>query len=150
MGPKLMNCYKLEQVGSKEYGKMILRIQVLEDGRVPAKEARIWKIDRTKKRITQEKEYQRLLIKFEMAVFVAQKGLWNLVGEKVLQDRGALPKEEGDVIREYKAMHEEKFLSSWLGEDGKKERIMEVDKETGEETYKKRGREKRSQERVRL
>ena len=37
---------------------------------------------------------------------------------KMLQDRGALSKEEGDVIREYKAMHEENFLSSWLREDG--------------------------------
>ena len=32
---------------------------------------------------------------------MVQQGLWNLVREKVLQDRGALPKEEGDVIREY-------------------------------------------------
>ena len=40
---------------------------------------------------------------------MAQKGLWNLVGEKVLQDRGELPKEEGDVIREYKAMHEKQI-----------------------------------------
>ena len=26
-------------------------------------------------------------------------------------------KEEGDIAREYKAMHEEKFLSSWLRKD---------------------------------
>ena len=38
MGPKLMNCCKPEQVCTKEYGKMIKRIQVREDGRVPAKE----------------------------------------------------------------------------------------------------------------
>ena len=30
----------------------------------------------------------------------------SLVREKVQQDRGESPKEEGDVIREYKAMHE--------------------------------------------
>ena len=29
----------------------------------------------------------------------------------MLQDRGAFPEEEGDVIREYKAMHEDNFLS---------------------------------------
>ena len=29
---------------------------------------------------------------------MAQKGLWNLAREKLLQDSGALPKEEGDVI----------------------------------------------------
>ena len=70
---------------------------------------------------------------------MTQKGLWNLVRGKMLQDRGELPKEEGDVIREYKAMHEEKLLSSWLREDGKEkeERIMEIGKETNEEMGKK-------------
>ena len=44
----------------------------------------------------------------------------------MLQDRGALPKEEGDVVVECKAMHEENFLSSLLKEVGqdKKERWM--------------------------
>ena len=31
--------------GTKEYGKMLKNIQVLEDGRVPAKEAQNWKIE---------------------------------------------------------------------------------------------------------
>ena len=31
MGPKLINCCKPEQVGTEEYGKMLKRIQVLED-----------------------------------------------------------------------------------------------------------------------
>ena len=65
MGPKLMNFCKPEQAGSKEYGKMLKRIQVLEGGRVPAKEARNWKIEGHKRRIMW-KEYQRLLSKFEM------------------------------------------------------------------------------------
>ena len=77
MRPKLMNCCKPEQVGTKEYGKMLKRIQVLEGGRVPAKEARAWKIEGQKRRITR-KEYQRLPDKFEMEGFLAQKGLWNL------------------------------------------------------------------------
>ena len=60
---------------------------------------------------------------------MAQKGLCNLSRDIVLQDRGALPEEERDVIRELKAMHEENLLSSWLREDGedKKERQLEVD-----------------------
>ena len=41
---------------------------------------------------------------------MAQKGLWNLIREKIMWERGALPKEEGDAIRDYKAMHEENFL----------------------------------------
>ena len=34
-----------------------------------------------------------------------------------------MPKEEGDAVRECKAMHEENFLSNWLREDvrGKEE-----------------------------
>ena len=35
----------------------------------------------------------------------------------MLQDRGVSVKGEGDIVREYKAMHEENFLSSWLRED---------------------------------
>ena len=41
MGPKLVNCCKQEQMGTKEYGKMMKRIQILQEGRVRAKEAKI-------------------------------------------------------------------------------------------------------------
>ena len=72
MGPKLMNCCKPQQVGTKEHGKMLKRIQVLEDGRVPAKEATKWEIER-QKRVNHEKRVQKLLNKFEMEGFMAQK-----------------------------------------------------------------------------
>ena len=127
MGPKLMNCCKLEPMDTQEDGKMLKRIQVLEDGRVPAKDARSCRIEGEKRRITR-KEYQRLLNKFEMEGFMAQKGLWNLAKEHILRERGELPKEEGDAVREYKATHEENVLSSWLREDGrvKEERTVEM------------------------
>ena len=66
----------------------------------------------------------------------------------MLRDRGALPKEEGDVIREYKAIHEENVLSSWLREDGieTQERVMETGKETKEERDNKRRREEEKEE----
>ena len=32
MGPKLMNCCLAEPMGTQGYGKMLKRIQVLEDG----------------------------------------------------------------------------------------------------------------------
>ena len=48
---------------------------------------------------------------------MAQNGLWNVARERMLQDRGALPEEEGDFVRSHKAMHEENFLSSCLRED---------------------------------
>ena len=51
--------------------------------------------------------------------------------------RRARPKEEGDVIIGFQATHEEKFLNSWLGEDGRTN-MRKVGKETKEETGKKR------------
>ena len=47
---------------------------------------------------------------------MAQKELRN-IAKRILEDRGALPEEDGNELREYKAMHEENFLSSWLLED---------------------------------
>ena len=91
MGPKLMNSCMPEQVSTKEHGKMLKRIQILEDGRVPATESKNWNIAGQKKRTTR-KEYQRLLNKFEMEDFKAQKRLLNLARNKALQDRGALGK----------------------------------------------------------
>ena len=40
---------------------------------------------------------------------MAQKGLWNLAKEKIMKEGGELPNEEGDAVREYKAVHEEDF-----------------------------------------
>ena len=54
-GPKLVNCCKPEQMGTKEFGKMMKRIQTLEEGRVSAKEAKNWRIDGEKKRITRKR-----------------------------------------------------------------------------------------------
>ena len=67
MRQKLLNCCRPEQVSTKEYGKMFKRIQILEDGRVPAKEAKDWKIEGKKMRITR-KEYKRLMNEFELVV----------------------------------------------------------------------------------
>ena len=84
-----------------------------------------------------------------MGGFMAQKVLWNLARATMLQDRGALPKEEGDIVKEYKAMHEENFLSSWLREyvEDEEERRRNVDKETREEVSrleKEKAREERT------
>ena len=50
VGPQLMNCCTPKQVGTREHGKMLKRIQILEDGRVPATEAKNWKIEGQKRR----------------------------------------------------------------------------------------------------
>ena len=77
---------------------MMKRIQILEEGRVPAKEAENWRIEGAKKRITR-KEYKRLVNNFEMEGLMAQKDLWNLAKETTMKERGELPNEEGDVVR---------------------------------------------------
>ena len=74
-----MNCCKPEQEGTKEHGKMLKRIPILEDCRVPAKEARNWKIEGQKRMVTR-KEYRRLINEFELEGFI----------DKVLQDRGGV------------------------------------------------------------
>ena len=53
MGLKLMNCCKLEQMGTKEFGKMLKRIQTLEEGRVTAKEEKL------ENRWRKEKNYEK-------------------------------------------------------------------------------------------
>ena len=64
-------CCRLEKMGTKEFSKMMKRTQTLEDGGVPAKEAKNCRIEGQKKRITR-KEYQRLTNKFEMEGLMAQ------------------------------------------------------------------------------
>ena len=68
----------------------------------------------------------------------------------MLEDRGVLPKEDGDQLREHKAMHEEKIRSSWLREDveGTYEGRKNMNKEAKEEESKsgrKRGGERRGE-----
>ena len=80
---------------------------------------------------------------------MAQQGLWNLAKcSKALQDRGAVPREEGDAIREFEAMHEENFLRNWLREDWKSK--TKEDKEVREDEGIKgiRGREKKNMKRL--
>ena len=38
---------------------------------------------------------------------MAQKGRRNIAKKRMLEDGGAWPKEDGDLLREYQAMHEE-------------------------------------------
>ena len=44
-------------------------------------------------------------------------GVWNITKKRILEDRGALLTEEGDLVKEHKAMHEDTCLSRWLRDD---------------------------------
>ena len=56
-----------------------------------------------------------------------------------MKEKGKLPNEEGDVVKEKKALHEEDFWSSWLREDerGKERRMAKTERK--EEEKKGRG-----------
>ena len=99
MGPKLINCCMLEPMGTEDFGKNDEKIQALEEGRVPAKEVKTGESMEKKRRITR-KESPRLLNNFAMEGLMAQKGLWKLAKEKIMKERGELPNEEGDAVRE--------------------------------------------------
>ena len=66
------------------------------------------KIEGQKRRVTR-KDRKRLGEEPEVG---GKKGLWNVVNGRMLEDRGVLLREDGDLLREYHAMHEESFLSS--------------------------------------
>ena len=74
---------------------------------------------------------------------MAQKGLWKFAANRTLEDRGALSREDGDLLRENWAMHLENFLSSSLREDveGKEGERRRMNKEANEEESKRRKRD---------
>ena len=45
---------------------------------------------------------------------MAPKELWNIAKKRLVVDGGAVPKEDGDLLREIQAKHEEQFLNCWL------------------------------------
>ena len=59
MGLKLMKRCKSEPKGTQGVTKMLKRIQVLEDGRIPAKEAINWRIEGQKRSIYLKKRLQK-------------------------------------------------------------------------------------------
>ena len=59
--------------------------------------------------------------------------------KRMLEDRGALPREDGDTLREFQAMDEENLLVSWLREDveGKEQGMERMNKDAKDEESKK-------------
>ena len=93
---------------------MLKRIQVLEGGRVPAREARNWKIEGQKRRITRM-DYRRLWNDFEMCGFMAQTGPWNLVrGRKCCKKEVHCQGKNETMSKCTRPCIEDDSLSSWL------------------------------------
>ena len=83
----------------KECWKMLQRILILEEGRVPAKNARGGQLEGQNR--SHQEERRRLREKFEVGGFMAQEGC-----------RGAVPKEEGDLLREYRLCTNKTFSAN--------------------------------------
>ena len=82
-GPKLFNCCRPEQMGTKEFGRMLKRNQTLEEGRIPSKETKNWR--------NEGKEYQRHLNKFKIEGLMARRkacGTWQRI--KIMKESGEL------------------------------------------------------------
>ena len=121
---------KTVKIDPTTHGTMENRILVLEVQRVPAKNARGWKIEGHKKKGHQEGMPKRFGESLAWEVSWLRKGYATSPKREKKEERGALPKEDGDLLRGYQAMHEENFLSSWLrenveGEEEERERLNE-------------------------
>ena len=83
--PQLVNWFQPVKRDTKEYGKMLRRTLILEEERVPAKDAVGWKIEGQRRRVIR-KEYKRLRGNFEVGSFMAQKLLLNVAKKRSLED----------------------------------------------------------------
>ena len=67
------------------------RISILEELKVLAKNSREWKIEGQKRKVTR-KDTKDCGRNSRLEAFMAQKGLWNVAKNRMLEDRGVLPK----------------------------------------------------------
>ena len=102
---------QIESLDTKEeeYGKMLRRILILEDGSFPATSARGWKIGGEKRRVTREEE------EFEVGGFMALK---EVVEHCQKKNAGRQRSRAQDLLREYQASHARRKLSPQLAEGG--------------------------------
>ena len=113
-GLKLMDRCRPEKRDTEGYGKTVNINFKVEEGEVPHRNAKGWKLEGEKKELQG----------------TSARGQWkNLKLEVPWHKKGCvkkrmLPKEEGDLIRKYKAMHQDS-VPSWLRDDteGKEEDV---------------------------
>ena len=63
---------------------------------------------------------------------MVQISLWNIANRRMLEERGAMPREEGDLVRKYKAMREEDF-HRLLAEGGQRRRYRSSGRDSKED-----------------
>ena len=82
LGPKLLNRCRSEKKDTKKCCKMLKIILKLEEGRVPDRNAKGWKVEEQQSRAT-GKECTRLREEFEVGGFMAQQGLWDIAKKRM-------------------------------------------------------------------
>ena len=85
----MSNRCRSESNNDRGHKRIKKRIEVREEGRVPARKDKGWKIEGEKKQVTRE-EYKRLKEDFQDSSMMAQKRLWTHMDKKIREERGAL------------------------------------------------------------
>ena len=133
-----MNCCKLQQVGTKEHGKVQKLIQILEDG---------GRLKDKRGELLETKTEDCGMSSKRVRIHGPERSVERRQREKMLQDLGAIA--QGRMRHGERAQgHEERFLSSWLREDlvGKekrRDREEKVREEEGKSGKRESWREKR-------
>ena len=99
MVPKLMNCCNSELMGPRVWK---IGEENFKSWKTAGSQQRRQKTGgmKVKREESQERSIRGLLNKFENVRFVAQQDCAILREEDIMRERGALPKEEGDAVRE--------------------------------------------------
>ena len=108
LGPTFMNRCRPETKDTNERVQMLTVILEPEGGEVPGRNAEGWKVEGEQRSVTR-KECKNLRDTCEDGGCMAQKALWNIDKKRMLEDRGALPNEEGNWVGYQKAMHKDNF-----------------------------------------
>ena len=131
------------QAREERHGRVrdnVQKILELEEGRVPPRNARVWKVE------GEEEESQgKSATGHGRNSKLGERGgvSWNIAKRGCQKTEERCQKGRRDLIRAFKAPHEEHFLSSWLCGDveGKAEEREKVNKEAKEESCKSGKRE---------
>ena len=98
MGPQLLNCCRPENGHQRiwQNDEKNPDLSQKEESLSRGKELE----NRGRKEKSHEKGIQEAVKKIEMEGLMAQEGLWSLAKDKIMKERGELPNEEGDVVKE--------------------------------------------------
>ena len=107
-------------VDERKRKRMLKRIQNLEEGPVP--EGKDWRTEGKKLPVTR-KVFLKRMAQFHDSNFMAQRGVWQIMEQRIIDGRRGETNECQNVVRECQAIAEE---DSWSGWNEVKEQIWEI------------------------